>query len=126
MRSPARKYPNRESRGKRPESEPLEIGRGPLEPLEPREDLNDESLRQHLDMIEPGVGPWEGKGPRGDDVEHRIPHPFRPVDSDPLPFDAVLDRWDLTLSEENREGDEMSGDEHSTGQQGDDPGLPES
>ena len=140
MKSSARKKNSRKLRAVQSDpietnGEPLEtpferhlgaVDLGPLEPLEPRGDQNDGTLRQHLDMIEPGVGPWQGEGPRGDDVEHRIPHPSRPVDSDPLPFDAVLNRWEMTLSEDNREGDEMSGDEHSIGQQGDDPNQPQS
>ncbi len=56
---------------------------------------------------------------RGDEVLHSHGKPERPPSGDPVPLDEILDsRWSMDLSEENREGDEMSGDEHSSGLEG--------
>jgi hypothetical protein len=60
------------------------------------------SLEQKLDMC-------EGGSMRGDELlRERTDHP----------------NFNVDMSEDSREGDEMSGDEHSSGHQGDDPGFP--
>lgn len=70
------------------------------------------SIEQQLDMCEEG-------SLRGDEIlhhqgrteeDHRLP--------DVPPVDRLLERYQLDLSEENREGDEWSGDDHSGGLQG--------
>ncbi len=42
----------------------------------------------------------------------------RKPDTDPKPLDEVINQFRPDMSEENREGDEMSGDDHSFGLQG--------
>ena len=93
------------------------------EPLpEPRSNISDDptmlpetSIEQQLDMVEEG-----GEGLRGDDVLHQHGvNPHRPrADRDPLPADALTERFEMDMSEPDREGDDMSGDEHSSGLQG--------
>jgi hypothetical protein len=89
--------------------EPIDISRQPA-PGEPG------SIEQQLDMVEDGPM-------RGDEILHHPGEPefqLYPKDRDPLPVDRMMDRMEVNLSEENREGDEMSGDEHSSGLQGED------
>jgi len=70
------------------------------------------SIEQHLDMCEDG-------SLRGDEVlhHHGMTEEWDSVPT-PAPVDLLLDRYQLDLSEEDREGAEESGDEHSAGQQG--------
>ncbi|MBI3544362.1 MAG: hypothetical protein HY075_13910 [Deltaproteobacteria bacterium] len=74
------------------------------------------SIEQQLDMCEEG-------SLRGDDILHE--HGRRAVSSDGDPAEIgeenLEENWHVDLSEEDREGDEMSGDEHSSGLQGDAP-----
>lgn len=71
------------------------------------------SIEQQLDMCE--------EGPlRGDEIlhQHGIPDP---TDSRPPLDDNLLqENYQIDMSEEWREGDEESGDEHSAGHQGSD------
>ncbi len=69
------------------------------------------SIEQQLDMCEEG-------SLRGDEVLHH--HGMteeRGSVPTPTPVDLLLERYQLDLSEEDREGSEESGDEHSAGQQ---------
>lgn len=74
------------------------------------------SIEQQLDMCE--TGPM-----RGDDVLHRhgyereLPKEAR---ERMVPTDEIMNTFRADMSEENREGMEMSGDEHSAGMQGGD------
>lgn len=70
-----------------------------------------ESVAQHLDMLE--SGPL-----RGDLIEHD--HGRKPDSRD------LQNNYNVDMAEENREGDDMSGDEHSSGLQGDEGGELES
>lgn len=81
------------------------------------------SIEQHLDMME--------KGPlRGDDIIRQTDR-VNPIDADEIEIDhpslpdeyGMQHNYRLDMSESNREGDEMSGDEHSLGLQGGDPDL---
>lgn len=74
------------------------------------------SIEQELDMCETG-------SLRGDDILYR--HGIEPPQytGDPRELDRVIgkgedENWEVDLSEEDREGDEMSGDEHSSGLEG--------
>lgn len=72
------------------------------------------SIEQQLDMCESGTL-------RGDEIQfsHGLPPEEDATDRDPIPADYLMDRrYEIDLAEENREGDEMSGDEHSCGLQG--------
>jgi hypothetical protein len=74
-------------------------------------DEPDRDIRQHLDM--------EESGPlRGDDILHRHGRASRSS-----PEDQMFENFQVDMSEENREGDEMSGDDHSSGLQGGDSEL---
>ena len=75
-----------------------------------RRDDTDDAIEQHLDMLEKG-------DLRGNEIEHSHGHPRnRPIDiSNP---DDLLSNYNVDMSEENREGSEMSGDDHSGGLQG--------
>lgn len=71
------------------------------------------SIEQKLDMCEEG-------SLRGDDILHSHGKIGREYQEGPLPLDQVIeDNYQVDLSEENREGDEMSGDDHSSGFEGD-------
>ncbi|MBC7693640.1 MAG: hypothetical protein H7222_17880 [Methylotenera sp.] len=87
------------------------------------------SIEHELDMVESG-------DLRGDLITHRISSRVNDqgddeldlvralkdedgaVDSDPRPLTEILNDYNLDMSEDNREGDEMSGDDHSLGMQG--------
>jgi DNA-binding transcriptional ArsR family regulator len=99
----------------------------PVLPLEPPGELSTPlyragSIEHHLDMCESGEL-------RGDEIEHRTYSPekeWRPDEESTQimpPLDKMISRFEMNLSEENREGDEMSGDEHSSGMQGGEPEL---
>ncbi len=70
------------------------------------------SIEQQLDMCETGKA-------RGDEITHQ--HGVLPEDEafvDVEGIDKKIDRMKMDLSEPSREGDEMSGDDHSSGLQG--------
>ncbi|MGK5081802.1 hypothetical protein WDW37_00730 [Bdellovibrionota bacterium FG-1] len=70
------------------------------------------SIEQELDMCEEG-------SLRGDDILHS--HGKLPPEYSETPRDLsqmIDESWRMDLSEENREGDEMTGDEHSSGMAG--------
>lgn len=73
------------------------------------------SIEQQLDMCESG-------SLRGDTILHRHGRPEPEHSGDPRELDEMINNsdptWQMDLSEENREGDEMSGDEHSGGLEG--------
>lgn len=100
---------------KRRRKEDLPERRDPGEP-EP-EPCAPGSIEQQLDMCEDGTL-------RGDDILHRHGRiSAEPVgDEDPRPLDELAfseDHFEMDLSAEpDREGDEMSGDEHSSGLEG--------
>lgn len=62
---------------------------------------------------------------RGDDItfRHGVTGEQDQPDADPLPMDQMLGRTRVDLMEPDREGDEMTGDEHSSGLQGGEPEL---
>jgi hypothetical protein len=70
------------------------------------------SIEQQLDMCESG-------SLRGDEILH---HHGQTEEVAPLPeippVDLLMNRFQMDLAEENREGDELSGDDHSGGLQG--------
>jgi hypothetical protein len=75
------------------------------------------SIEQELDMCERG-------NLKGDEVSHPTSSRIHePVDSDPQPLTEILYEYNMDMSEDNREGDEMSGDDHSLGLQGGDSEL---
>lgn len=81
------------------------------------------SIEQHLDMME--TGPL-----RGDDILRRAgggrTARYDRPDRDPVPLPdeyGMQHNYRLDMSEGSREGDEMTGDEHSFGLQGGDPDL---
>ncbi|OFZ42678.1 MAG: hypothetical protein A2070_09680 [Bdellovibrionales bacterium GWC1_52_8] len=71
------------------------------------------SIEQQLDMSEEG-------DLRGDEIQfhHGIVEDERDEGAGPLDL-MMSDNYNVDMSEENREGDELSGDEHSFGLQGD-------
>ncbi len=72
------------------------------------------SIEQQLDMCEEGHL-------KGDEVEHRVDQletPDEPHTGDPMEVVDELDSFEMNFSERDREGDEMSGDDHSSGLQG--------
>lgn len=71
------------------------------------------SIEQQLDMCETGTL-------RGDEITHSHGNVDEDEgDTEPQePLDQVMNRFDLTAAETDREGSELSGDEHSVGQQG--------
>ncbi len=73
------------------------------------------SIEQQLDMCEEG-------SLRGDEILHRHGLPVDDLPDVPA-VDVLLDRYQLDSAEENREGSELSGDEHSAGLQGGEPEL---
>ena len=70
------------------------------------------SIEQQLDMCESG-------SLRGDEIlhHHGITEEAAPLPAVP-PVDRLLDRYEIDLAEEGREGSELTGDEHSSGLQG--------
>ncbi len=61
---------------------------------------------------------------RGDDILHSHGLPIREYTDTPPDLDQILnDNWNIDLSEENREGDEMTGDDHSSGLEGGEPEI---
>lgn len=76
------------------------------------------SEEQKLDMC-------EVEGLRGDEITHQHGvEETRNQSGDPKELTEIMDKnWSMDMSEENREGDEMSGDEHSQGLQGGEPEL---
>jgi hypothetical protein len=76
------------------------------------------SIEQQLDMCETGRL-------RGDEITHSHGHPHTEDDyKEATAVDREMDNYNVTMSERNREGSEMSGDDHAMGFQGDDAGLP--
>ena len=76
------------------------------------------SIEQQLDMCEEGEL-------KGDELLYLHGKPTLAPTEGPRELDELINtNWESDLSEENREGDEMSGDEHSSGLQGTDVGLP--
>src|SRR4051794_3546791 len=75
------------------------------------------SIERQLDMCE--------DGPKGDQVTHT--HGRLSGEDDPEPdtrsADDLLTNYTIDMSEEDREGDEYSGDEHSQGLQGEEQEL---
>jgi hypothetical protein len=85
---------------------------------EPADQNEPGSIEQQLDMVE------NGPGPRGDSLIRRKGETFDDK-RDPdfvkeLDGDEMLQNFHVNMAESNREGDEMSGDEHSAGLQGGD------
>ncbi|MGZ3699737.1 MAG: hypothetical protein ACXWPM_05085 [Bdellovibrionota bacterium] len=77
------------------------------------------TIEQHLDMVENGEL-------RGDELLHQ--HGVAPTeplqDADPVPLDRIMDtNYHVDMAEEDREGDDLSGDEHSSGFQGEESEL---
>ncbi len=73
------------------------------------------SIEQELDMCDSGTL-------RGDEILYHHGKARNEIEpnEDPVPLDQILEEnFHLDLAEEDREGDEMSGDEHSGGLQGD-------
>lgn len=81
-----------------------------------REQEESGTIEQHLDMNETG-------SLRGDEILHHHGKPSREFSEDPVPIDQAMDRFVSDMSEIDREGDEMSGDDHSSGLQGGEPEL---
>jgi hypothetical protein len=75
------------------------------------------SIEQQLDMCEEG-------SLRGDNIlyQHGVDRDSVERENPPLDEDSEL-RFNDDMSEEDREGDDMSGDEHSSGLQGEEPEL---
>lgn len=74
------------------------------------------SIEQQLDMCEEG-------SLKGDDIlfSHGLD---QGEGGEEIPsLEELMNRYEVDLSEENREGDEMSGDDHSSGLQGGEPEL---
>ncbi len=72
------------------------------------------SIEQLLDMCEEGEL-------RGDEVQHRVESlstPEEPLTDDPMEVVDEMNTYQMNFSERDREGDEMSGDDHSSGLQG--------
>jgi hypothetical protein len=72
------------------------------------------SIEQQLDMCEEGEL-------RGDEIEHRtegLATPDEPRSDDPMEVVDEMNTYEMNFSERDREGDEMSGDDHSSGLQG--------
>jgi hypothetical protein len=85
---------------------------------EPADQNEPGSIEQQLDMVE------NGSGPRGDSLIRKKGNTFDDK-RDPnfvkeLDGDEMLKNFHVNMGESNREGDEMSGDEHSSGLQGED------
>jgi hypothetical protein len=77
------------------------------------------SIEQLLDMCEEGEL-------RGEETERHIDRratPNEPLSGDPLEVVDEMESFQMNFSERDREGDEMSGDDHSSGLQGGDAEL---
>jgi hypothetical protein len=77
------------------------------------------SIEQQLDMCEEG-------SLRGDEISRRTVNrasPDDPPSEDPLDLDQEINVFEVTMAERDREGDDLSGDEHSFGLQGDESEL---
>ena len=77
------------------------------------------SIEQQLDMCEEG-------SLRGDEVSRRtahLPTPNEPASEDPADVLDEFNSFQVTMSERDREGDELTGDEHSSGLQGEESEL---
>ncbi len=74
------------------------------------------SIEQQLDMCEEG-------SLRGDEILHHHGEEREVEATAETPVDRLMDRYQMNMAEEGREGDELSGDEHSSGLQGSDPEL---
>lgn len=74
------------------------------------------SIEQQLDMNEDGPL-------RGDEILHHHGIPQAHADADIRSVDEMMENYQMDMSELGREGDEMSGDDHSSGLQGGDPDL---
>jgi len=74
------------------------------------------SIEQQLDMIENGEL-------RGDEILHSHGVKARTNPHPTLTEDQMQRNYRIDMSEEGREGDEESGDEHSSGFQGEDEGI---
>lgn len=70
------------------------------------------SIEQALDMCESG-------SLRGDAILHEHGEDIEDYSNEEIGVDRKLGRFEIDMAEENREGDELSGDEHSAGLQGD-------
>lgn len=84
----------------------------PLRPVDDYPFVEWESIEQHLDMCENG-------DLRGDEILHN--HGMIEISatrSDVTSVDEMMRNYHFDMSELNREGDEMSGDDHSSGLQG--------
>lgn len=75
------------------------------------------TIEQHLDMYE--SGPL-----RGDEILHHHGLPDRHSERRPLDKSDLEENFHVDMAEDEREGDEESGDEHSSGMQGTDPPEP--
>lgn len=69
-----------------------------------------ESIEQHLDMCETGAL-------RGDEILHNHGSDA-PTNADMISVDEMMRNFHFDMAERDREGDEMSGDDHSSGLQG--------
>lgn len=69
------------------------------------------SIEQQLDMCEEGTL-------RGDEILHHHGDENAPEANSETPVNLLMDRYEMDMAEEGREGDELSGDEHSSGLQG--------
>ena len=75
------------------------------------------SIEQELDMCEQG-------SLRGDEILHSHGKDPLTYTGNPPELDLIInENWETDLAEEDREGDEMSGDEHSSGLEGGEPEL---
>jgi hypothetical protein len=71
-------------------------------------------IEEQLDMQE------RSDRPRGENVEHRITPPNNKLHEQVNPtLTQIPETYEMTMEEENREGAEATGDEHSLGLQGD-------
>jgi hypothetical protein len=81
----------------------------------PRKERGTEA--QHLDML-------EDADPRGDDDLYSPEDSLLDDSDEPvLGADEMMANYNVDMSETQREGDEMSGDEHSSGLQGGEPEI---
>lgn len=87
---------------------------------DPRTDFDADAEAQHLDMIESD----DSRKPRGDadlfDAPDDLGEPDSQGDELPLAVDHMIHNFHFDMAEDRREGDDMSGDEHSSGLQGGD------
>ena len=77
------------------------------------------SIEQQLDMCEKGAM-------KGDAIARReVGLPDEKEDKDPTELPEITERMAFDMSEPDREGDEASGDDHSSGLQGEESELEE-